>query len=141
MSVGPPIQMSVIAVSPVNSLSTCVQNGSVYSVAWSPDGKYLASAANYGTIQIWDAVSGSLLSSYYDPDGQVVRAISWSPDSKRIVEGSDDASKWVLNIEQGRFTVGYPDTLPFTWTLAWSPDGKYIATGCEDTKAQVMLAP
>src|SRR5258708_176640 len=122
-------------------LYTCAGNGQMKDVKWSPDGRYLASADADRWLQIWDAVSGTLLSSYFDPDGRTMEAISWSPNSKYIVEGSDDASKWVLDRAQGGFTVGYPDTFPFTWTLAWSPDGKYIATGCEDTKAQVMLAP
>src|SRR5690348_11386472 len=42
-------------------LSYSGHSGPVVAVAWSPDGKRLASCGNDGTAQAWDAASGTML--------------------------------------------------------------------------------
>jgi serine/threonine protein kinase len=63
--------------------------GIVYSVAWSPDGKRIASACNDNTVQVWEAEYGKHIYTYTKHSGGV-RAIAWSPDGKRIASASDD---------------------------------------------------
>ena len=61
----------------------------VWSVAWSPDGKRLASAGDDQTVRVWDAANGHLFSTYTG-HSHSVRAIAWSPDGKQIASGSWD---------------------------------------------------
>ena len=69
-------------------------NDSVVGVAWSPDGKYLASIGEENnTVQVWEALNGKLQSSYsVHVEGMGVGGPSWSPDGTRIASASEDGT-------------------------------------------------
>jgi WD40 repeat protein len=61
----------------------------VTSVAWSPDGQWIASGSYDKTVQAWNASDGSHVFTYKGhSDG--VSTVAWSPDGKRIASGSHD---------------------------------------------------
>jgi tetratricopeptide (TPR) repeat protein len=63
--------------------------GMVLSVAWSPDGKTLASGSGDHNVKLWEAATGKLLSTLQEHT-DIVRSIAWSPDGKTLASGSDD---------------------------------------------------
>ena len=63
---------------------------SVYSAAFSPDGKYIVSGSNKGIIQLWDAETGEILQLPLEGHEDVVWSVAFSPDGKHIVSGSYD---------------------------------------------------
>jgi hypothetical protein len=71
--------------------------GAVTSVAWSPEGRRLASASYDGIVQVWDASTGAKLFTYKGHTG-VVTSVVWSPDGKRLASASADwtVQVWVL---------------------------------------------
>ncbi len=54
-----------------------------WAVAWSPDGRSLASASRDSTVQVWDAASGTALLTFTGHSDSV-RAVVWSPDGRRV---------------------------------------------------------
>ena len=63
----------------------------VNTVAWSPDGKRIASGSDDESVQVWDAETGAWNFTYFG-HSKAVSSLCWSPDSKYIVSGSYDGT-------------------------------------------------
>ncbi len=103
----------------------------VNAVAWSPDGKSIASVSY--DAQVWDAATGKTLVTR----GYSVNAVAWSPDSKRIASGSRDQTVQVWDAADGGNVYTYRGHSAWVTAVAWSPDGKRIASGSRDQTVQV----
>ncbi|GCE28746.1 hypothetical protein KDA_42300 [Dictyobacter alpinus] len=120
--------------------------GSVKSVIWSPNGKYLASSTTNERVQVWNAANGADIHTYR-PDSwglnEHVVPITWAPDSQFIASGYWDyldgltPSVRVWNALTGQSPLMYSGHTQALSAVAWSPDGKLIASGSEDHTIQV----
>lgn len=114
-------------------------------VAWSPDGKRLASAdsLNMQPPVIWDAQSGKVLFTLPAETGKLEPlwlGLAWSPDGKRLAavgslwhrdSGKDEGMILIWDTETGKqeqlLTEGMDGNR--LWTIAWSPDSRFLACG------------
>ena len=120
-------------------LHTCKLDNTVSAVACSPNGSYIAVGSWDHTVQVWNATSGKLVTTYTD-QGELANVLAWSPDSKYIVSGSADATVQVWNAFTGNTLVTYRGHTAGVSALAWSPDGKEIASGSWDHTVQIWNA-
>src|SRR3989337_1365033 len=119
--------------------------GTIASISWSPDGKYLAIASRDGIFSIWEVTSNlekGVLTGYLE----AVNGISWSPNSDALVAGG-----CAKKIESNKCSIGRtiiwhildnlpPSKLDYTEcsgdqvfcdiqvnAVSWSPDGSSVA--------------
>jgi WD40 repeat protein/class 3 adenylate cyclase/DNA-binding SARP family transcriptional activator len=109
--------------------------GSIEDIAWSPDGKRLAttngltwySTLGDATTKIWDASTGKLLKEIREDKADGFSRTIWSPDGSRLVTArwqTGVALIWDTSSWNQLITLKSPDGF---FAVAYSPDGKEIA--------------
>src|SRR5579871_3144381 len=103
----------------------------VSAVAWSPDGKRIASASGDHTVQIWDASNGGHVLTYRGHSSDVL-SLAWSPNGQYIATGGFDATVQVWNPQTGATIFTYRGHTDAVFDVAWSPDSARIASASAD---------
>ena len=81
------------------NLFTLNGGGSVFSLAYSPDGKLLASGNSSGGVKLFDAATGKLM-RYLEGHKEVVGDLAFSPDGTKLASGSWDNTAAVWDVTE-----------------------------------------
>ncbi len=111
---------------------------STKNVAWSPDGRWLATSSDDGSARIWNGRTGELRFALLSHEA-TVQDIAWSPDGTRLVTGSIDGTAKVWSITEGGprelLSLSAQDARSGMRAVAFSPDGDRVMTGDESNTA------
>jgi GTPase SAR1 family protein len=113
-------------------------NHAVYDVAWSADGKTLASACHDYRIRTWDVASGRLISELPIHSGPVF-CIAWSYDGDITASGAGIFSTDILlhDFQKPRPVHRLSYHKLSVYSLAWSRDSQFLASASADRTIRI----
>jgi len=118
--------------------SAAAEAGGVASVAWSPDGKQLATSCYDGLARVYDADTGVALFKF--ASGCFATSIAWRPDGRVLASSNGVGLVKLYDTTSGMEIAQLPQHHGTINHIAWRPDGLKIATASDDTFARVFDA-
>src|SRR5262249_28042167 len=111
----------------------------IMAVAWSPDGKRLATGTIDNLITLWDAQTSQKLVTMHGHNDWV-DAVVWSPDGTRLASAGLDNSVRVWDLQTGQEAFALRGNAGLFHDVSWSPDGAHLAAACSDGQVWVWDA-
>ena len=109
------------------------QQGEVTALAFSPDGKTLASADSFNDpdIHLWDVATGKELGRLKGHGSWIAALVFW-PDGKRLASGSADQTIRTWDLASRTCNDVLHGHRGEVWRLSLLPDNRTLVSGCKD---------
>jgi WD40 repeat protein/mono/diheme cytochrome c family protein len=115
----------------------------VYDIAYSPDGKWMATASGdpgiFGVVKLWipEPGGGKPVRDLVETQ-DVVFSVAFSPDSTKIATAGADRTIRIFEVQSGKLLSQIEDHADWIFGVAFSPDGKRLASASRDKTAKVF---
>jgi WD40 repeat protein len=117
-----------------------IHHGWVMCLAFSPDGKTLATGSGDKTARLWEASNGKPVSDSMSHDASVT-ALAFSPGGEVLLTGSWDGTARLWDAATGK-PIGTPlRHQGWVTAVAFSPDGQTLGTASRDGTARLWQMP
>jgi len=110
------------------------QGDEVNAVAFSPDGRCLATANADRTVALWQVSTGTMLRKLTGHRAAVL-SVAFSPDGRLLATGSDDRTAALWDARTGRRLKTFEGHRADVRSVAFSPDARFLATGSDSNTA------
>ena len=111
-------------------------SGWVNSVCYRPDGRYLASASDDGTLRVWAAETGSAYSRTLNVGSRLLD-VCYSPDGRRLASASTNRMVQVWDVATGELTAKLTGHTGWISSVCFSPDSQRLASSSRDGTVRV----
>lgn len=108
----------------------------VMCVAFSPDGRFIASGSFDKSVRLWDGCSGKYITTLRGHVAAIYQ-IAWSPDSRMFVSGSKDSTMKLWDLRKRALVEDLPGHADEVFSVDWSPDGELVASGSFDRTLKI----
>ncbi|WP_437839308.1 eIF2A-related protein [Sorangium sp. So ce1153] len=110
--------------------------GTINTLAWSPDGKRLATAGYDHTVRLWHADTGKELARL-EGHSDWVLIVAWRPDGERLASAGYDMTVRVWHAGTGKELARLEGHSDWVRAVAWHPDGEHLASGSDDHTVRI----
>ena len=122
---------------PEGAIARFSPDASVYTVAFSPNGQFLASGGDDNAVTLWD-IAEQREREVFIEHGDSVMSVAFSPDGQLLASASLDGfvRLWDVSSELKRTSLTHKGWVK---SVAFSPDGETLASGGGDQEGSIIL--